>query len=131
MRHQPARWTTAARLLNRDAGIKDLADGFTCQWLTATVPAARLSRNPDRRLRLLNEALLGPAWPDMLWNAADSGIAVAFAQTQVSTAGFQLVLLRHSVRTKEEVADPLEDMCRERRSARNRVEQAHAEDALN
>jgi len=53
--HQPARWATAARLLKGDTRIHGLADGFACPWLTATITAAQLSRNPDRRLRLTRD----------------------------------------------------------------------------
>jgi ABC-type uncharacterized transport system substrate-binding protein len=75
------------------------------------------ARIPEEIDELLNESLPELGRLGVLWNAANPGLALAFAQTEAAAPALGITVLSHGVRTNEEVQGALDDLERERPDA--------------
>ena len=71
----------------------------------------------SKRVELLKEALPAAQRVAVLWNAANSGMALALSQTHEAAEALQLTVLEHGVRTNEDVPGALENVSREQPDA--------------
>jgi len=71
----------------------------------------------SKRIELLKEALPAARRVAVLWNAANTGMALAFGQSREAAEALGLTVLEHGVRTNEEVPAALEAAWREQPDA--------------